>query len=615
MPRNLALQSKHKLKQNFLKRCYSMLLIIILFLVILLARLIDLQIIHQSVFNTLSKKNQLALKPIAPNRGLIFDRNGTLLAENIPVFNLEIILSKVNNLAATIAQLKTIIAISDEDLEQFHKSLKQHHPFESIPLRFKLTPTEVARFEVNRYRFSGVHVQASLIRHYPLGKEFAHILGYVGRINDTDLQYLEATNYSASHFIGKVGIEKYHESTLHGKVGYAQVETDASGRIVRTLSRTLPTSGATIYLTIDSGLQHAADQALGNNQGAVVAIDPNNGEVLALVSHPNYEPNLFIQGMSYQKFSQLQSSKDQPLYNRAIRGQYPIASTIKPFLALKALDDEDVSTHYSIYDPGWYKLPNSDHRYHDWKRTGHGWINLTRAIIVSCDTYFYNLAHILGIKSMDNILKQFGFGSYTHIDMGEELPGLVPTPSWKVQHKGEHWYPGDTVNAGIGQGYLLTTPIQLAQATATLAMHGQHYQAHILYKIKTSDGHTFTQQAKLLRPVKLHHPKNWNIVLTAMHEVITSKEGTGFRFGRDTPYTAAIKTGTAQVFSADKRRVQQTILPKNLRDHSLFIGFAPVDKPKIVLAIVVENNSIASKVARSIMDYYLLPKTSNKHDV
>lgn len=576
---------------------------------ILLSRLVYLQIIQHNLYTTLSKQNQVNLIPIEPNRGLIYDRNGVLLAENIPVFSLEITPDRVESLKQTILRLQKIVPISKDDIKSFYKQLRQKRAFEHIPLRLKLTDTEVAKFSVNQYRFPGVAVRARLIRHYPMNEALSHVLGYVGRINERELEKVDTANYSATNFIGKVGIEKFYEDQLHGSVGYEQVETNASGRIVRVLKRTPPIPGKNLYLSIDSGLETAAEEALGDLRGAVVAIQPNTGEVLALVSSPSYNPNLFVRGISTKQYNKLSKSPDQPLYNRAIRGQYPLASTIKPFLALEGLDTRTVTRAYKIFDPGWYKLPRNSHLYRDWKRGGHGWINVTRAIMVSCDTYFYNLANMMGIGKIDNILTRFGFGISTNIDMGEELPGLVPGPAWKKHTKGMNWYTGDTLISGIGQGYMLTTPLQLAVATAALAEHGIRYQPHLLYKSESADGKFTTASKEQRYPVLLKHKWVWNTVINAMQQVITSREGTGYRFGRNTPYTVAAKTGTAQVFSAKfHEHLDEKNLPMNLRDHSLFIAFAPVDNPKIAIAVVVENSSKAANIARKVMDYYLIPQ-------
>lgn len=589
----------------FNQRILIMAIAIIVCSLLLLVRLGQLQIIQGQRYKTLSTQNEVSLIPIAPTRGLIYDRNGILLAKNIPVFSLTITPHKVKHLAKTIQELQQIIPISAENIHQFKRQLRQHRRFEPVPLRLKLNPTEVARFAVNQYRFPGVMVKASLIRQYPFGADLAHVLGYVGRINERDLLHLNASNYSATNFIGKVGLEKFYEPLLHGQVGYEQVETDASGRTVRTLKRIPPQPGANIYLTLDSKLESVAEKALNKHRGAIIALDPNNGEVLAMVSTPSYDPNLFVHGISNKAFHQLATSKEQPLYNRAIRGQYPLASTIKPFISLAALDSKTVTPSYKIYDPGTFKLPNSSHIYRDWKTSGHGWISITRAIIVSCDTYFYNLANLMGINHIASMLNQFGFGQATGLDMGEELTGLVPTPQWKMGYKGHPWYPGDTLISGIGQGYMLTTPIQLAQATAALATRGTRYKPHLLQKIAGSNQLDKIIKPQILPPVNIQHPWVWKTVLHAMQGVIKDHEGTGFRFGHHAKYSVAAKTGTAQIFSSHHAPHQDSNLPKNLRDHSLFIAFAPFNHPRIAIAVVVENSALAPNLARKVIDAYL----------
>lgn len=597
-------------KSVFKQRTVVTVIIIFSLFLLITAKLIHLQVIKYHQYQTLSKKNQLNLIAIPPSRGLIFDRNGVLLAGNMPIFTLKIVPERVRNLNETLKELTELIPSIDEDeLNAFQRSLKQHRRFEAVPLKFKLSEEEVALFAVNQYRFPGVSVSADLMRHYPLGDTTAHLLGFVGRINTRELASIDTSNYAATNFIGKVGIEKFYEQDLHGQVGYQQVEMDASGRIVRALKRTPANSGQSIYLTIDSQLQKTAVDALGEHQGSVVAIDPNNGEVLALVSTPSYNPNAFVKGISQKDYDKLATSKHQPLYNRALRGQYPLGSTIKPFLAIGALDKKIITPKERVYDRGWFKLPNVNHYYRDWKKTGHGWVDLTRALTISCDTYFYELANMLGIRRIDAILNEFGFGFMTGIDMGEELPGLIPTPEWKRAVKKTPWYTGDTIISGIGQGFMLTTPLQLANATAKLAGRGRHFKPHLLKSMKKGDDENVSKLIESY-PLLLNQPNNWDIVFGAMEDVIRAKHGTGFRFGRNPPYRIAAKTGTAQVYSIKQNTVyNENIIPEHLRDHSLFIAFAPVKKPKIAVAVVVENSPIAGNVARKVIDQYLLGNT------
>lgn len=579
---------------------------IVLFLAaLLIGRLIYLQIGEYDVYATLSNKNQFNLIPLEPNRGLVYDRNGILLAENIPVFSLDIIPDHVKNLKNTINQLGKIVSLSPEDIRQFYKSLKQYRRFEPVPLKYKLNDDEVAHFYVNLYQFPGVTITARLLRHYPLGPDVAEVLGFVGRINLQELNSIDQTTYSASNYIGKVGIEKYYETQLHGQVGYQQVEMDASGRIVRTVKRIPPTPGTILYLTIDSQLQKITKEAFGNENGAAVAIQPDTGQVLAMVSHPSYDPNLFVKGITQEEYKELHDSPNQPLYNRSIRGQYPLASTIKPFIALLGLDTNTIDPEFSIWDTGVFQLPNSSHIYHDWQK-GHGRVDIHTAIMVSCDIYFFQLAVKLGIKNIDNILSRFGFGEPTNVDTWKELPGVVSSPEWKKHVLGQHWYPGDTVISGIGQGFMLTTPVQLASAIATLAERGLRYQPSLVLKEKLPNGKERDHDPTILTPIILHDKENWNIVISAMQEVVNNARGTAGQFGRDPPYTIAAKTGTAQTpRPAQYKDTKDQLRPKEYRNHHLFIAFAPVENPKIAVAVVSEHANIAAAIARKMIDFYL----------
>ncbi|RDI42851.1 penicillin-binding protein 2 [Aquicella lusitana] len=591
------------------KRTMLALAIICFLISLLVLRLAYLQITKHNVYSTLSTKNWLDLVPIEPTRGLIYDRNGVLLTENIPVFSLDIIPVQVTELNKTIAALKKIIVLSDNDISQFRRQLRQHRRFDEIPLKLRLTEEEVARFAENQFRFPGVLIKARLMRYYPYGKSFSHVLGYVGRINAQELSEIDQTNYSASHYIGKLGIEKYYEEELHGKVGYEEVENDANGKPIRVIKEIKGTPGKNIYLTLDSGLQFAAEKALSGHNGAVVAIQPATGQILAMVSEPGYDPNLFVLGISQKDYQALQGSEDRPLYNRALRGLYPFASTIKPFYALQGLDTGVVTPTDTIWDPGWFQLPNSSHRFHDHRRGGHGTVNLSKAIITSCDIYFYELANKMGIRRMGAILNQFGFGTLTGIDLDDELPGIVASPEWKRRMKGERWYDGDTIISAIGQGFMQATPLQLAAATATLANRGQRFMPFLLLGEQLPGKAYVSQQPISLDPVTLQDDVYWDIVIKAMQDVVASPGGTAYRaFGpHNYTYTIAAKTGTAQVSrrrNPDEQDKQEN-LPEKLRDHNLFIAFAPADKPKIALAIITEHSHVAAETARAIFDYYL----------
>lgn len=601
----------HRMRLNFL------VLLIFLLSALLLLRLAYLQISQFTRYQTLSLKNQMNIIPIAPPRGIILDKNGVVLAENIPVYVLEIIPERVKDLKKTLAKLQILIpSITDDDLENFNKTRKQNRSFVPIPLKLKLSQEEVATFASNQYQFSGVSIKARLMRYYPLSEITAHLLGYVGRINVQELRQVDPANYSATNFIGKSGIEKYYENILHGAVGYQQVETDASGRTIRVVNKQNPVSGEKLYLTIDTRLQQAAYQALQDKRGAVVVMNTHGGDILAMVSMPSFDPNLFVNGISAKDYSRLATARDRPLFNRAVRGLYPPASTLKPFIGLTGLEKGVVDSNYSIYDPGWFRLPGVSHPYRDWKKTGHGTINLKRAITVSCDTYFYQLGHKMGIAAIEDMLVRFGFGQSSHVDLNEEAPGLVPNKHWKLQTKGLPWYPGDTVITSIGQGFMLVSPLQLANATASLSQKGKRFRPHLLDKSIQSDTGESHHYKKLEEyPIKLRDSNYWATIAEGMQAVIVNNEGTGYRFGRNAPYSVAAKTGTAQVFGGKHyektRKIRYEDIPEYLRDHSLFIAFAPVEKPEIAVAVIVENDVAASNVARKVMDAYFELKKSD----
>lgn len=592
------------------QRCIAILIIMLILIGLLVMRLAFLQLKEHDLYTTLSKKNWLGLVPLEPTRGLIYDRHGVLLAENIPVLSLDVIPYKVNNLSKTITEIAKIIPLSDTDIQQFHRELKQHRGFDEIPLKFHLSETEVARFAENQYRFPGVLVKAHLMRHYPMGPTFSHVLGYVGRINTEELEDIDQANYAASNYIGKLGIEKFYEDELHGTVGYEQAENDASGQPVRILNQINPGPGKNLYLTLDSQLQITAENAMKGLRGAIIVIKPTTGEILALVSEPEYDPNLFVEGISNHDFQQLQQSPDRPLYNRALRGLYPFASTIKPFMALEGLDSGIATPDFTVMDYGFYQLPNSAHVFRDWRHHGHGVVNITRAIIVSCDTFFYDLAHKMGIRRINDILTRFGFGDVTGIDIGEELPGLVASPDWKRQAKKLPWYEGDTVNSGIGQGFMQATPLQLATGVAAIANRGLRYVPHLLSAEQTPGHAKEIQPINQLDPVILKDPEYWEIVTNGMKGVFNSPEGTGrLHFGKLTGYTVAGKSGTAQLYTQTGHTAEndpQLYLPEKLRDHSLFVLYAPAEKPEIAIAVIVENSKQAGAVARQVLDYYFL---------
>ncbi len=597
MPKKLAIKNHQTEIRLFNVRAIAVCVFALVFTLIIVARLFYLQLIQHQFYTTLSEQNILNLTPITPKRGLIYDRNGVLLARNVPAFSLAIVPGRVKNLKATVKNLEKILEITPEQISAFYRNVHQSHRFSPIPLIPKLTEEEAAKFYVNQYRFPGVSVQPHLLREYPMGESFSNIVGYVARITRDELATIDRDYYNASGYIGKTGIEKQYEDLLRGTPGSEEVETNARGEVVRTLKTNPPIPGKNIYLTIDSRLQEFAEQTLGDNAGVVIAIDPNTGEVLAMVSNPSFDPNPFVAGISTKNYQALLNAPNHPLYNRVIRGLYSPGSTIKPFYAIGGLDDGVINAYTSIVDSGQFQVPNTDHVFHDWWKTGHGIVNVTKALAVSCDLFFYQLAYNLGIYKMDQILLRFGFGAATGIDFPGELSGVVPSPEWKRKVKHAPWYTGDAINAGIGQGALLVTPLQLAVATATLATHGIRLKPHLLL---TQD------QPSGLAPVILNHNEAWQIVTQGMEDVVNAPFGTAAAVGHNLAYTLAAKTGTAQVFGNRTRSEERSELniPKPLRNNHLFIAYAPVDHPKIAIVVVVEHDAKANQVARAVLDYY-----------
>lgn len=587
-------------------------------LILLLAvvtRLFYLQIVSHERYVTLAEGNRLRNEPVMPPRGLIYDRNGVLLAENRPSYELDIIPEQVPNLKATLAALAKVVDIRAQDLKQFDDLLKTKKPFQPLPIRSNLSDTEVARFAVDRQDFPGVDIRATLARYYPLGPVAAHVIGYTGIISQDELARLDPSQYTSTSQVGKVGIEGAYESLLHGSTGERQVEADAQGRTVRVVSYTPPVPGKNLYLSIDVRLQETAEQALGSNSGAVVALDPRDGQVLALVSMPSFDPNLFIGGISPADFAKLNSDPLQPLFNRALRGQYPPGSTIKPFLALAALNYKVMDPFKNLMCPGYLYVPPNPNPYRDWKAGGHGEIDMPNAITQSCDVYFYTVALKLGIDRIhDYLTTQLGFGEPSGIDLMGERDGVVPSPLWKRQTLHQPWYLGDLVIVGIGQGYLLVTPLQLADGVAAIAMHGERFVPQMLHAIGNPLSGAITEtKPHALPSVEESYPGAWNIVVQAMKNVVATWEGTAHNIGIGAKYSIAGKTGTAQVY---RKRLgvfgeeSEADIPKALRDNALFIAFAPVNNPRIAVAVEVDHGGggggTAAPIARAVMDEYLL---------
>lgn len=590
-------------------------LAMLLAIVTVIGRLVQLQIVEHDRYTTLSTDNRVRILPLPPTRGLIYSSDGELVAENRASFTLQVTPEQIPDLDATIAELERVVDIDAQNLERFRRTLKQKRHFEGVPLKVNLSEEEVARFSLDSYRFPGVQIEPTLIRHYPMREALAHVLGYVGRIDEDDLDDRDAANYRGTDFIGKAGVEKTYENVLHGRTGYQQVEVNAEGRVLRVLKTVAPVPGKDLYLTIDSSLQGVAIDALGGRRGAVVAIDPDTGGVLALVSTPGYDANLFVNGIDRRLYKALRDAPDRPLFNRAMQGQYPPGSTIKPFVALAGLEYGVRAPADATWCPGWFSLRGHEHRYRCWKKPGHGHMSLRDAIAQSCDVYFYALANDLGIDRLSSFLARFGFGARTGVDLPGESSALLPTRAWKQRVHHQAWFPGETLIAGIGQGYTLATPLQLAVATATLAKHGLRIEPHVVGQIEDPVTHDATEiSAHVAVDAGVVDAGNWQEVVGAMHEVVQGEHGTARKVGLDAPYAFAGKTGTAQVFGIKQNEEADDLdIPEHLKDHALFIAFAPLDVPQIAVAVIVENGGSgsgnAAPVARLIFDHYLIGRT------
>ena len=586
---------------------------------LLVSRFVYLQIIQHEYYTTRAEDNRISLVPIAPNRGVILDRNGTVLARNYSAFTLELTPSKIDNLDETIDRLSKLIDIQPKDKRRFRKLLEESKSFESLPIRTRLSDKEVARFAANRYLFPGVDVQARLFRQYPLGSVASHVLGYINRINKADLDVIEASeqsaNYKGTDHIGKTGLEQKYEFQLHGETGYEEIEIDAGGQAVRNISRTAPVSGNNLTLTLDAKLQAITEKAFGDRRGALVAIDPTTGGILAMVSTPTFDPNLFVDGIRSDDWEQLNNSPDRPMVNRALNGAYPPGSTFKPFMALAALELGKRTPGQVISDPGFFNF--GGHTFRDDKKGGHGLVDMYKSIVASCDTYYYMLANDLGIDNIARFMAPIGFGRKTEVDIEGESEGVLPSPEWKKRRfrhpEQQKWFAGETISIGIGQGYNAYTPIQLAQAVSALANNGVIFRPHLVNYITNSK----TGEKTLVEPEPLRTLpwKQQNIDFIKKAMVGVNKEGTGARAFAGAEYESGGKTGTAQLFSLKGSDYKSGKLKQELRDHALFIAFAPADHPKIALAVLVENGGFgaqsAAPIARMVMDYYLLGKSPN----
>jgi penicillin-binding protein 2 len=616
MNRTVELRNHLRELRNFRLRLIISAGFVLVLLLLLLMRFYYLQVIQREHYHTLAEANRISIAPIVPNRGLIFDRNGEVLAHNYSAYTLEIVPSKVDNLESLINELSTVIEIAPRDRKRFKKLMEESKRFESLPIRTRLSDVEVARFAANRYRFPGVEIKARLFRQYPKGESASHVVGYIGRINDKDLEQLEANedlaNYRGSQSMGKIGIEQSYEKELHGITGFEEMETDAAGRVIRIISRTPPISGNNLMLSLDAKLQEVAEKAFGDRRGALVAIEPSSGDVLAFVSKPGFDPNLFVDGIDSENWDLLNNSIDRPLNNRALRGMYPPGSTFKPFMALAGLELKKRWPQQAISDVGYFSLPGSTHRFRDWKAGGHGIVDLHKSLVVSCDTYYYGLANDLGIDNIFSFTTQFGLGKKTGIDIEGEVAGLLPSQEWKMKRHKQKWYAGDTISVGIGQGYNLATPLQLAFATAILAGNGTAYRPHLVKKVLDNNNEVVREiVTQPLYTLNLN-AANLATVRNALIDV-TRPGGTAAAAGAGAAYTFAGKTGTSQVvgMKQGEKYIENKIQERH-RDHALFVAYAPAESPKIALSVLVENGghggSTAAPIARLVMDYFLLGK-------
>ncbi|MBY8073193.1 penicillin-binding protein 2 [Vibrio fluvialis] len=592
---------------------------IVLMMGVLVANLYNIQVNQYQDYKTRSNDNRIKVVPIAPNRGLIYDRNGVLLAENRPVFSLEIIPEKVKNMDETIARLQQILTITPEQIAAFEKERRQTRRFNSVPLLTQLTEEEVAKFSVQQYKYPGVSVSANLKRYYPYGEVLTHVIGYVSRINDRDIERLvregKEANYQATRDIGKLGIERYYEDLLHGEAGYQEVEVNSRGRVIRTLKYVPPTPGKDIVLNLDIKMQLYVHSLFNGRRGSAVVLDPKDNGVLAMVSSPSYDPNAFVHGISGKEYSELLNDKDRPLVNRTTLGIYPPGSTVKPFIAVSALEEGVITPNTTRNDPGYWRIPNSKTRpFRDWLRWGHGKVDIIKALEESVDTFFYQIAYDMGIDRLSDWMMKFGFGDYTGIDITEESKANMPTRDWKMARHRTPWYQGDTIPVGIGQGYWTATPMQLAKATSVLVHHGKVIAPHLL-RSTINNGEEFSTQKETeyvtYPPITGVPDKYWNMAIEGMYLVNHGKRGTARRAFQGLQYKSAGKSGTAQVFGlAEGQEYNADELAEHLRDHALFTGFAPVDDPKVIVTIVLENagggSSNGAPVVRQIFDRVIL---------
>ena len=618
------IKDHHAERRLFLSRVILAAVVSLLLMGVVVARLVQLQVIDHEVFAEKSQGNRVRIEAVPPIRGLVYDREGRVLAENLPAYQLELIPEQVEDIDDTLKRLAAIGLIAEEDIAGFKELSRSGPRFKPVTLRITLTEEEIANFAIQRPRFPGVDFQPRLVRHYPNGTAVAHAVGYVGAVSADDLRRLEPARYAGSSHTGKTGVEAGYESNLHGDAGFRHLVTNARGRQVpgdsSELLGTLPADqapepGSNVFLSIDLDLQQVAARALEGRRGALVAIDPWSGEILALVSAPSFDPNLFAVGMTTAQYAELQDNPDRPLFNRAVRGTYPPGSTIKPILALAALETGATNLSRRTFCVGYFMLPNSTHRYRDWKPEGHGPVDLHDAITQSCDVYFYEISGAIGIDNMHDYFGRFGLGRPTGIDIGGESGGLVPSRDWKraafKNRDDQRWYDGETVIASIGQGYMLATPLQLASAAATIATRGVRYKPHLVAAIENPlNGERTLIGPERLPDVSISNEFYWDSVIGAMHDVMQGARGTARAVGMGAPYQMAGKSGTAQVVSiAQDAEYDEDEIEERMRDHALFIAFAPLDNPRIAVALIVENGSsgsgVAAPIAKAVIDEHL----------
>lgn len=597
----------------FARRALVSFIVVLSLIAVLLTNLYHLQVVDYDKYQTRSNGNRIKLLPVPPTRGLIYDRYGKLLAENLTYFGLYIVPEKVENLQQTLDELREIVGLTDDDIEQFSKERRRSTRYTPILLKADLSEEQIARFAVNQYNYPSLDVRPYFERHYLYGEPMSHILGYVSKINDKDAERLKKEekdgNYAGTQDIGKLGIERYYEEQLHGTAGYEQVEINSRGKVIRKLSEQPPVAGKSIKLTIDLELQRYITDLLGNQKGAVVVLDPKDSSILAMVSSPSYDNNLFVGGISSSNYKMLLDDPNRPLYSRVTQGAYPPASTVKPFVAVSALTEGVITPSTTFFDPGYWILPNTTKRFRDWKKTGHGNTDLQKAITESSDTYFYNVAYRMGIDRLSEWMKRFGFGMPTGIDIQEETAGIMPSREWKQKRYKKPWVLGDTIPVGIGQGYWIATPLQLAKATAILVNNGKINTPHLMKETMGTSVEPY-KDPLLYEDITEPQKSYWDAAKRGMYGVVHAASGTGRKAFAGANYDVAGKSGTAQVFSLkENQKYQASALKKELHDHAWFTSYAPYENPKIVVSIILENagggSGNAAPVVRKIMDYYL----------